>query len=200
VSFVTVVVVAAEVPLEFFAVAVTVIWPSAHTWPLMPVKWTTPAPLVPDAVAWTSLTPSPSPTTSVIVSVGSDVDGSVTSKLSDVALPESMYVLPAPPPLTKLTAVGALGALPGVVVVVPVVVVAPVVVPETVTAGIEPPVRRSNVDVIRKSGAPARVAALVASRTTMVTDFTSPPEEHDGPLPLGVEPSEHAQLTYVSSR
>jgi hypothetical protein len=90
VSFVTVVVVTAELPFEFFAVAVAVIGPSAQTWPLMPVKWTTPAPLVPDVVAWTSLTVFPSLTTSVIVSVASDVDGSATSKLSDVALPESI--------------------------------------------------------------------------------------------------------------
>ena len=50
VSFVAVVDTALEVPLEFLAVALTVIVPSAKTWPLMPVKWTSPAPVVPVVV------------------------------------------------------------------------------------------------------------------------------------------------------
>ena len=59
-------------------------------------------------------------------------------------------MLPEPPPFASATADGALGGLDGVVVVV-VVVVAVVVVAVrlTVTVGIEPPLKRSKVDVTR---------------------------------------------------
>jgi len=77
-----------ELPEVFEAVAVIVIVPSASAWALMFVKWTMPAPCVPESVCWMVVLPSVS--LSVIVSLATDVEGRLTSTLSAPTFPWSM--------------------------------------------------------------------------------------------------------------
>src|SRR5262249_31035115 len=90
VSFVTVVVVGSDMPYEFSDVTVTVIGPSISAWPLTPVKWRIPDPDVPKGRAVWSWSGLPSLTGRSILSVGTDVSGSATSKLSELTLPTLM--------------------------------------------------------------------------------------------------------------
>jgi hypothetical protein len=80
------------------------------------------------------------------VSVATELDGIVTSKLREVTFARSMYALPLPPPFAIPTVVGEDGA-PPVDVELPELELEPPGV--AVDFGIEPPPRRSNVVVVR---------------------------------------------------
>src|SRR5262249_35067605 len=92
VSFVTVAGVGSDLPNEVSAETVTVSGPSIRAWPLRPgqVKCRIPDADVPKSRAVWSWSGLPSLTVRSILSVGTDVSGSETSKLSELRLPVLM--------------------------------------------------------------------------------------------------------------